>query len=134
MKDFFNQIQLILFVIPCQMNTMYRMTKRGREFTFTSDDGNGEEGAQQSHQPLAIVVTELLGCQSAPFCRHCLLYEYPQQQSDGGFKDFRWISGPLIQMPFGQGARNDHGRQQQRRIQVNNILLFFPGRTSSLSF
>lgn len=72
---------------------MYQMTGRGREYTFT-------DGLQR------VVVTELLACQQPPFCRQCLLYEYPLA---GGAKNFRWVSGPLTNI--GQ-AQNKAKRAQ----------------------
>lgn len=74
------------FELPSEMvNTMYQITKRGREFTFS--DGNNQ-----------IIVVELLGCKQPPQCRHCLLYEYPSKFPDenSNSNDFRWISLPLL--------------------------------------
>ena len=80
---------------------MYQMTGRGREFTFSD--------VQQKQQ--RIVVTELIGCQTPPFCRRCVLYEYSMGEQQQ--KNFKWTSGPLISM--------QNGGKKEQQIQVLNF-------------
>uniref|UniRef100_A0A915N5M4 Uncharacterized protein n=1 Tax=Meloidogyne javanica TaxID=6303 RepID=A0A915N5M4_MELJA len=73
------------FELPLEMvNTSYKLTKRGAQFTFS--DGKEE-----------IVVTELAGCKY----QYCFLYEYPNKLScenehseKHNFKKFRWTTVP----------------------------------------
>nr|CAD2167791.1 unnamed protein product [Meloidogyne enterolobii] len=75
------------FELPSEMvNTMYKLTNRGREYTF--NDENQE-----------IVVTELSGCEH----QYCLLYEYPnklicenENSEKHNSKNFRWTTVPIL--------------------------------------
>ena len=66
---------------------MYKLTDRGKEFTF--NDGDEE-----------VVVVELSGCEH----QYCLLYEYPNNLICGNENDsdksnskyFRWTTVPLL--------------------------------------
>uniref|UniRef100_A0A915MBA4 Uncharacterized protein n=1 Tax=Meloidogyne javanica TaxID=6303 RepID=A0A915MBA4_MELJA len=87
----FNNMDISLnkkFELPFEMvNTMYKLTNRGKEFTF--NDGSEE-----------IIVTELSGCEN----HYCLLYEYPNKLICGNENDldksrtkyFRWTTVPLL--------------------------------------
>nr|CAD2196929.1 unnamed protein product [Meloidogyne enterolobii] len=87
----FNNMDISLnkkFELSFEMvNTMYKLTDRGKEFTF--NDGDEE-----------VVVVELSGCEH----QYCLLYEYPNNLICGNENDsdksnskyFRWTTVPLL--------------------------------------
>lgn len=79
---------------------MYRITGRGREYTFTGEQ-QGREGGNQ------LVVTELLNCRnsSANQISPCLLYEWPTE------RNFRWL--------------NNIRAQRNRKVQVGFFYIFF---------